>query len=111
MERARLDLVLVRGIAVFSLVLAVLSGTAALVSPAGASAPSDRIVQAEQPETEAVPSPSDSDDEIRLVMALLIAVAVIALLGTFVYWVRAGDALRGGGEDALSSPNREDMLD
>lgn len=33
----------------------------------------------------------DSDDEVRLVIAMLIGVAVIALLGTFIYWVRSGE--------------------
>ncbi|MCY3960662.1 MAG: hypothetical protein OXG34_03205 [bacterium] len=95
---------------VFGLVLAVLGGSTALGSVAGASELSDPIAQAEQPETEAAPSPSDSDDEIRLVMVLLIAVAVIALLGTFVYWVRAGDAPRKGRKDSRDSPVAEDTL-
>lgn len=109
-RRARLDLVPTKGLAVFSVVLAVLSGAAALGSVAGASAPSDPIAQAEQPETEAAPSPSDSDGGVRLAMALLIAVAVIALLGTLVYWVRAGDAPRRAREDSPGSPARGDTL-
>lgn len=101
---------LIRRLAVFGLVLAVLGGTAALGSAAGAAEPSDPIAQSEQPDTGSVPSPSDSDDEIRLVMALLIAVAVIALLGTFVYWVRAGDTPRKGRRDSPDSPERDDTL-
>lgn len=99
-----------KGLAVFSLALAVLLGTAALDSVAGAAELSGPIAQAEQIETEAVPSPSDSDDEIRLVMALLIAVAVIALLGTFVYWVRAGDTPRRGRKDPQDSSVADDTL-
>lgn len=109
-RRARLDLVLIKGLAGVGLVLAVLLGTAALGSVAGASESSGPIAQAEQLESEPVPSPSDSDDEIRLVMALLIAVAVIALLGTFVYWVRAGDAPRRSRKDSPDSPEPDDTL-
>ena len=109
-RRARLDPVLIRRLAVFGLVLAVLGGTAALGSAANALEPSDLVAQSEQPETGSVPSPSDSDDEIRLVMALLIAVAVIALLGTFVYWVRAGDTPRKGRKDSPDSPVTDDTL-
>ena len=109
-RRARLDPVLIRRLAVFALVLAVLGSTAASGSAAGASELSDPIAQAEQSDTGSVPSPSDSDDEIRLVMALLIAVAVIALLGTFIYWVRAGDTLRRGRKDSPDSPAADDTL-
>jgi len=109
-RRARLDLVLIKGLAGLSLVLAVLGGTVALGSVAVASEPADSVAQAEQPDTEAVPSPSDSDDEIRLAMALLITVAAVALLGTFVYWVRTGDSHRSRNRDSPSSPEREDTL-
>lgn len=109
-RRARLDLVLIRRLAVFGLVLAVLLGAAALGSAAGALELSDPIAQAEQPDAGSAPSPSDSDDEIRLVMALLIAVAVIALLGTFVYWVRAGDTPRKSQKDPRDSPEADDTL-
>ena len=43
-------------------------------------------------------------------MALLIAVAVIALLGTLIYWVRTGDSPRLGGGDSSDSPEPEDTL-
>ena len=43
-------------------------------------------------------------------MALLIAVAVIALLGTFVYWVRAGDTPRKSQKDPRDSPEADDTL-
>ena len=109
-RRARLDPVLTRSLAVFGLVLAVLGGTAALGSAASASEPSDPIAQSEQPDTGSVPSPPDSDDEIRLVMALLIAVAVVALLGTLIYWVRTGDSHRSRGGDPSDSPEPEDTL-
>ena len=109
-RRARLDPVLTRRLAVFGLVLAVLGGTAALSSAANALEPSDPVAQVEQPDRGSVPSPSDSDDEIRLVMALLIAVAVIALLGTFVYWVRAGDTPRRSRKDSPDSPVADDTL-
>lgn len=109
-RRARLDLVLMKGLAVLSLALAVLGGSAALGSAAGDSESSDPIAQAEQPDTEGVPSPSDSDDEIRLAMALLITVAAVALLGTLVYWVRTGDSHRSRNRDSPSSPEREDTL-
>ena len=95
---------------VFGCLLAVLGGSAALGSVAGASGPSDPIAQAEQSDTEAVPSPSDSDDEVRLVMAMLIAVAVVALLGTLIYWVRTGDSARAGRGDSSDSPDPEDTL-
>lgn len=99
-----------RRLAVFGLVLAVLGGTAALGSAAGAPQASSPIAQAEQPDTGSVPSPSDSDDEIQLVMALLIAVAVIALLGTFVYWVRTGDSSRRVDEDPPGGSGSQDTL-
>ena len=95
---------------VFGCLLAVLGGSAALGSVASASGPSDQISQAEQSDTEAVPSPSDSDDEVRLVMVLLIAVAVIALLGTLIYWVRTGDSPRLSGGNSSDSPETEDTL-
>ena len=110
MWRARLEPVLVKGLAVLSLVLVVLGGSAALGSAAGALEPPDQVTQAEQSETEAIPSPSDSDDEIRLAMALLITVAAVALLGTFVYWVRSGDSHRSRNRDSSGSPEREDTL-
>ncbi|WP_419848324.1 hypothetical protein [Candidatus Poriferisocius sp.] len=99
-----------RRLLIGALVLGALWGTVTLGSTAGAADSSDPIAQAEQPDTRSVPSPSDSDDEIRLVMALLIAVAVIALLGTFVYWVRAGDASRRGRRDSPDGAEREDTL-
>ena len=43
-------------------------------------------------------------------MALLIAVAVIALLGTLIYWVRTGDSPRPGGGDSSDRPEPEDTL-
>ena len=109
-RRARLNLVLMKGLAVFCLALAVLGATAALGSVAGASELSDSITQAEQLDTEAVSSPSDSDDEIRLAMALLITVAAVALLGTFVYWVRTGDSHRSRNRDLSGGREREDTL-
>ncbi len=99
-----------RGLAVFGLLLAVLGCTAALGSMAGASGPSDLIAQAEQSDTEAVPSPSDSDDEIRLVIALLITVAVIALLGTFIYWVRTGESRTSRHDQSPDSTEAGDTL-
>jgi len=105
--------VLIRGLAVFGLVLAVVGGTAALGSAAGAADPAaqaDPVSQAEQPDRGPVLPPSDSDDEVRLVMALLIAVAVIALLGTFVYWVRVGAAPRRGRQGPPDSPAAGDTL-
>ena len=99
-----------KGLAVFCLALAVLGVNAALGSTAGATEVSDPVAQAEQPDTEAVPSPSDSDDEIRLAMALLIAVAAIALLGTFVYWVRTGDGPRKGRDDTRGRAEAGDTL-
>ena len=112
MCRARLDTVGARGrsakrLLAYGLILALLWGTAAWGSAAVASGLSDPIAQ-EQPAEP--PSPSDSDDEVRLVMALLIAVAVIALLGTLVYWVRTGDSTRLGGGDSPDSPEPEDTL-
>jgi hypothetical protein len=89
------------------LVLLLLWGTAAWGSAAAVSESSDPVVQ-EQPAE--APSPSDSDDEVRLVMALLIAVAVVALLGTLVYWVRTGDSPRPGSVDSSDSPEPEDTL-
>ena len=93
-----------------ALCLSVMWGTVAAGSLAGASGPSDPVAQADQPEVESIPPPSDSDDEIRLVMALLIAVAVIALLGTFVYWVRTGDSSQRGNEDPPDSFGPEDTI-
>ncbi|WP_419926698.1 hypothetical protein [Candidatus Poriferisocius sp.] len=89
------------------LALALLWGTAAWGTAAVASDLSDPTAQ-EQPAEP--PSPSDSDDEVRLVMALLIAVAVIALLGTLVYWVRTGDSPRLGSGDSPDGPEPEDTL-
>ena len=99
-----------RGLVVFGLVVAVLGGTAALGSAARASEQSDPVVQADQPDTEPVPSPSDSDDEIRLVIALLIVVAVIALLGTFIYWVRTGGSRPPRYDDSPDSSGSGDTL-
>ena len=110
MRRARLEPVLRKGLAVFSFVLAVLLATGVLGSAAGTSEPSDSVAQAEQPESDAIPSPSDSDDEIRLAMALLIAVAAVALLGTFVYWVRTGDGPRKGQDETPGSAEAGDTL-
>ena len=109
-RRARLDTVRAKGLLVGALFLTVLWGTVALGSAAGAAGPSDPVAQADQPDTETYPFPSDSDDEIRLIMALLIAVAVVALLGTLVYWVRTGDSSRRGDEDSPDSSQREDTL-
>jgi len=111
-RRARLENVRARGrsakwLPVGGLILVLLWGTAAWGSVAGASGPSDPIAQ-EQP-IEA-PSPSDSDDEVRLVMALLIAVAAVALLGTFVYWVRTGDNSTSGRRDSPDNAEPEDTL-
>lgn len=100
----------VKWLLVGALVLSTLWGTVALGSTAGAAGLSDLVAQVEQPDTRSAPSPSDSDDEIRLVMALLIAVAVIALLGTFIYWVRTGDRLRRGRDDSRNSPEAGDTL-
>ncbi len=33
----------------------------------------------------------DSADEVRLFIALLLGIAVVALLGTFIYWIRSGE--------------------
>ena len=112
MRRARLDTVRARGrsakrLLAYGLILALLWGAAAGGSAAAASESTDPVVQ-EQPAE--APQPSDSDDEVRLVMALLIAVAVIALLGTLVYWVRTGDSARRGGGDSSDSPEPEDTL-
>lgn len=109
-HRARLDVVRSKGLLVGALSLAILWGTVATGSVAGASGPPDSAAQSVQFDTGSVPSPSDSDDEIRLVMALLIAVAVIALLGTFVYWVRTGDSSRRADEDPPDRPEPEDTL-
>ncbi len=108
--RARLDAMRPRGLLVGALFLAILWGTVAAGSVAGSSGPSDAAAQSEQPDTGSVPPPSDSDDEIQLVMALLIAVAVIALLGTFVYWVRTGDSSRRTDEDPPDSREPQDTL-
>ena len=59
---------------------------------------------------EAVPEPASSDSEVRLVMALLIAVAAVALLGTFVYWVRTGDRRPPGNDDSPDATESEDTL-
>ncbi len=109
-HRARLDAVRPKGLLVGALFLAILWGTVAAGSVAGASGPPDAVAQSEQSDTGSVPSPSDSDDEIQLVMALLIAVAVIALLGTFVYWVRTGDSSRRTDEDPPDSREPQDTL-
>ena len=109
-RRARLEIVLARRLLIAGVVLTILGGAAALGSVAGASGPADPIAQAEHSDSPPVPSPSDSDDEIRCVMALLIAVAVIALLGTFVYWVRAGDSPPRGQDDRPDRPERTDTL-
>lgn len=108
--RARLGTVRAKWLLVGALFLFTLGGMVALGSTAGATTTSGPIAQAEQPDTGSIPSPSDSDDEIRLVMALLIAVAVIALLGTFVYWVRAGDSPRRGRADSSDSSEADDTL-
>lgn len=108
--RARLDTVRAKWLLVGALFLLSLCEVIALGSTAGATTSSEPIAQAEQPDAGSVPSPSDSDDEIRLVMALLIAVAVIALLGTFVYWVRSGDSPRRGHRDSSDSPEADDTL-
>lgn len=82
-------------------------GSATWGSGAAASESSEPVVQ-EQPAE--APAPSDSDDEVRLVMALLVAVAVIALLGTLIYWVRTGDSPRLGGGDSPDGAEQEDTL-
>lgn len=110
MSRARLDAVQSKGLLVGALLLAILWGTVAAGSAAGAPGLADPVAQAGQTEAEPIPSPSDSDDEIQLVMALLIAVAVIALLGTFVYWVRTGDGSRRGNEDPPDISEPQDTL-
>lgn len=109
---ARLDTVRAHGqsarrLLVYGLILMLLWGTATWGSAAAASGSSEPVAQEQPAET---PSPSDSDDEVRLVMALLIAVAVIALLGTLIYWVRTGDGPRPGGGDSSDSPMPEDTL-
>ena len=109
-HRARLDAVQSKGLVAGALFLAILWGTVAAESAAGASGPSDPVAQTGQLEAESIPSPSDSDDEIQLVMALLIAVAVIALLGTFVYWVRTGDSSRRGDEEPSGGAGPQDTL-
>ena len=109
-HRARLDAVQWKRLVLGALFLAILWGTVAAGSAAGASGLPDHMAQAGQPEAEPISSPSDSDDEIRLVMALLIAVAVIALLGTFVYWVRTGDSSRTGDEDPPDNSGPQDTL-
>ena len=43
-------------------------------------------------------------------MALLIAVAAVALLGTFVYWVRTGDRRPPGNGDSPDATESEDTL-
>ncbi len=96
-----------RRLLVYGLILMLLWGTATWGSAAAASGSSEPVAQEQPAET---PSPSDSDDEVRLVMALLIAVAVIALLGTLIYWVRTGDGPRPGGGDSSDSPMPEDTL-
>lgn len=99
-----------RGLLLGALFLAILWGSVASGSAAGAPGLADPVAQAGQPEAESIPSPADSDDEIQLVMALLIAVAVIALLGTFVYWVRTGDGPRRGDEDPPDISRPEDTI-
>lgn len=111
-RRARLETVRARGRSAKRLLacgvfLALLWMTAPWGSAAVASDLSDPVAQEQPAET---PSPSDSDDEVRLVMALLIAVAVVALLGTLVYWVRTGDSPRPGSVDSSDSPEPEDTL-
>lgn len=108
--RARLDAVRAKRLAIWGLALMILWGTAAWESVAGASGPSDPVAQEQSPDTGSFPSPSDSDDEVRLVMALLIAVAAVALLGTFVYWVRTGDSPPSDHGDSPDSPEPEDTL-
>ena len=108
--RARLGTVRAKWLLVGAVILFTLGGMVALGSTAGATTSSGPVAQAEQPDAGSIPSPSDSDDEIRLVMAMLIAVAVIALLGTFVYWVRVGDNPRRGRADSSDSPEADDTL-
>lgn len=108
--RARLSAVQWKRLLLGALLLAILWGAVAAGSAAGASGLPEQAAQAGQPDTQSIPSPSDSDDEIRLVMALLIAVAVIALLGTFVYWVRTGDSSRRGDGDPPDISGPEDTL-
>jgi len=109
-RRARLDLVQSKELLLGALVLAILWGSVAAGSAAGAPGLFDPVSQAGQQEVKPIPSPSDSDDEIQLVMALLIAVAVIALLGTFVYWVRTGDGSRKGDEEPPDISGPQDTL-
>lgn len=89
------------------LALVIVWGITAWGPAAGASGSSDPVAQ-EQPAEP--PPPSDSDDEVRLVMALLIAVAVVALLGTFVYWVRTGDRRPIRRDQSLDSSGSGDTL-
>lgn len=109
-RRARLVTVRAKSLLIGALLLSTLWGTVALASTAAAAGSSEPVAQADQPDTGSIPSPSDSDDEIRLVMALLIAVAVIALLGTFVYWVRTGDRSSAANGDSPDSSEADDTL-
>ena len=111
-RRARLETVsaMAKRVVIGGLVLALLG---VLGSAAGASAqpgPSDPVAQGEQSDTPSAPSPPKSDNEVRLVMALLIAVAAVALLGTFVYWVRTGDSAPSDRGDSRESPTPQDTL-
>lgn len=103
LRRARLDSVRVYRLAAWCLSLAMLWGAVALGSEAGAFELVGDVVQAQGSDDESNPAPSDSDDEVRLVTALLIAVAAVALLGTFIYWVRTGDTPAPGNDDARDS--------
>ena len=109
-HRARLRPVHLKRLLLGVLFLAVVWGTVAPAHVAEASDLFDSAAQSDRPENGALAAPSDSDDEIRLVMALLIAVAVIALLGTFVYWVRTGDTAHPDREDSPNSAGSEDTL-
>ncbi len=53
---------------------------------------SESVAQAEEPSAQTPSSLDKSDSEVRVVLAVLIGVAAVALLGTFVYWVRTGDS-------------------
>lgn len=110
MHRARMCGVQSKRMLLGALFLAILWGTLAPRAAVGATGPTEVVAQTGQPGAESVPPPSDSDDEVQLVMALLIAVAVIALLGTFVYWVRTGDSSRRGDEDPPDFSGPQDTL-
>lgn len=101
-----------KGLAKWVLVVALfLGGIVAVPAVAcGQSGVSGPVAQGEQSDAETLPRPSKSDDEVRLAMALLIAVAAVALLGTFVYWVRSGDSRSSGAGNPQGGPEAEDTI-